>query len=156
MSLVKRKGMHMTGFINMGVFIYFVLMQIFFFSISKWMFIYFNAGIFYISKWVFIYFCFNAGIFPYEICTDREVYKQRQLPPIEAFHSSLTDSHISQADYAHAQNVWVKTGCETMEDYTVFYLKSDIKILGDVFQVSCWILYIKYTTPYNLIKFLEI
>ena len=35
-----------------------------------------------------------------------ERVKETQLPPKEAFYSRLNDEHISDEDYALAQNMW--------------------------------------------------
>ena len=60
--------------------------------------------------------------------------KKEGLPAIENIYSKLTSKNISDCDYNHAENVWKKFECKTMEDYHYFYLKSDILILVDVFE----------------------
>ena len=44
-----------------------------------------------------------------------------------------TNSHISIADYQHAQCVWDKTGCKTLQDYVDFYLNLDVAFLTDIY-----------------------
>ncbi len=82
----------------------------------------------------------RKGVFPYEFMTDFSKLNAAQLPPKEAFYSQLTDSHISDEDYEHAQKVWKAFGCETMRDYHDLYLKTDVLLLADVmteFRKTC-------------------
>ena len=61
-------------------------------------------------------------------------FLETQLPPIEKFHSSLTDERISQKDNQHAQRLQETFRCETLGDYHDLYLKTDVTLLADVFQ----------------------
>ncbi len=82
----------------------------------------------------------RKGVFPYEFMTDFSKLSATSLPPKEAFYSQLTDSHISDEDYEHAQKVWKAFGCETMRDYHDLYLKTDVLLLADVmteFRKTC-------------------
>ncbi len=82
----------------------------------------------------------RKGIFPYEYMTGFSKLSDTCLPPKEAFYSQLTDSHISDSDYAHAQNVWETFGCKSMKDYHDLYLKTDVLLLADVmteFRRTC-------------------
>ena len=79
----------------------------------------------------------RKGIFCYEYIDSVEKLNESQLPPIEQFYSSLTDSHISLEDYQHAQRVWVAFECKTLLDYLLLYMKLDILILADVFLEFC-------------------
>ncbi len=72
--------------------------------------------------------------------TDFSKLNAAQLPPKKAFYSHLTDSHISDEDYEHAQKVWKAFGCKTMRDYHDLYLKTDVLLLADVmteFRKTC-------------------
>ena len=61
-----------------------------------------------------------------------------QLPPKEAFYSSLKSSGISDEDYAHARTVWdafaaqKRGGRFTFGDYHDLYLLTDVLLLADV------------------------
>ena len=82
----------------------------------------------------------RKGVFPYEYMTGFSKLSDMCLPPKEAFYSQLTDSHISDSDYAHAQNVWKTFGCKSMKDYHDLYLKTDVLLLADVmteFRRTC-------------------
>ena len=48
----------------------------------------------------------RKGVYPYEYMDSFARFDETQLPPKSAFESSLTGEGISDADYAHAQNVW--------------------------------------------------
>lgn len=61
------------------------------------------------------------GIFPYDYITSIEKFKETSLPPIEAFYNALTNFHITEEQYKDAQNVWKKTNCETLKDYSGIY-----------------------------------
>ena len=90
--------------------------------------------------------------FPYEYLDSIEKPQETSLPPISKFYSSLTDSHISIADYQHAQSVWDKIGYKTLRDYVDLYLNLDVAFLPDIYlqwrcvaylwNSSIWIVYI--------------
>ena len=46
----------------------------------------------------------------------------------------MTESHITDEQYEHAQAVWEVFGCETMGDYHDLYVKTDVALLADVFE----------------------
>ena len=48
--------------------------------------------------------------------------------------SKLSDAHISDEDYAHAQKVWETFGCKTLGDYSDLYCCTDVLLLADVFE----------------------
>ena len=75
----------------------------------------------------------RKGVFPYEYLDSWEKF-EKELPPIEAFYSSLSDSNISEEDYEHAKKVWEVFQCEGLGDYHDVYLLSDVLQLADVFQ----------------------
>ena len=54
--------------------------------------------------------------------------------PKEAFYSKLSDAHISDDDYTHAQKVWATFGCKTLGDYCDLYCCTDVLLLADVFE----------------------
>ena len=76
----------------------------------------------------------RKGVFPYDWFDNFNKLSANHLPPKEAFHSILNDSHISIEDYQHAQRVWDIFDMKTMRDYHDLYLKSDVLLLSDVFE----------------------
>lgn len=61
-------------------------------------------------------------------------FADKQLPGRSMFYNSMTDEHISDDDYAHAQNVWTNFEIKNMCEYTDLYLKTDVLFLTDVFE----------------------
>ena len=76
----------------------------------------------------------RKGVYPYEFMDSWERFEETQLPPKEAFYSKLSDEHISDSGYGHAQRVWETFGCKTLENYTDLYCRTDVLLLADVFQ----------------------
>ncbi|KAK3757134.1 hypothetical protein RRG08_049801 [Elysia crispata] len=76
----------------------------------------------------------RKGVYPYEYMDSWERFEETQLPPKEAFYSKLSDGHISDSDYTHAQRVWETFGCQTLGNYTDLYCRTDVLILADVFE----------------------
>ncbi|KAI8123512.1 hypothetical protein CVS40_5989 [Lucilia cuprina] len=76
----------------------------------------------------------RKGVFPYSYLNSIEKLKEDRLPNIFNFYNKLTESSCSPEDYTHAQEVWKKFECKTLEDYLMLYLKSDVLLLADVFE----------------------
>jgi hypothetical protein len=79
----------------------------------------------------------QKGVFPYEHITSEEILLETRLPSKEKFYSSLSGTHISDADYEHAKTVWKKFKCKTIGDYMRVYCRSDTHLLSDVWQNFC-------------------
>ena len=68
----------------------------------------------------------SKGIFPYDFATSLEVLETTtSLPPIW--------EDIKPEEYAEAQRCWTDSGCRTLLDYMLVYLKLDVLLLADVF-----------------------
>ena len=76
----------------------------------------------------------RKGNFPYDWFDSLDKLKEIQLPPKEAFYSILTDSHITDEDYQHSQDVWKVFGMKTFREYHDKYLETDVVLLADVFE----------------------
>ena len=76
----------------------------------------------------------RKGVYPYEYMDSWDRFTETQLPPIDAFYSSLTEEGISEDDYSHAQRVWKVFGCHTLGDYHDLYNRTDVLLLADVFE----------------------
>lgn len=76
----------------------------------------------------------KKGVFPYEFLTSIDILKKtKQIPERSAFYNTLTDSHISDSDYEHAQQVFKVMKCKSMYSYMMLYMKLDTFLLADVF-----------------------
>ena len=82
--------------------------------------------------------CVTLGNFiwfyPYEHIDSFELFQEPQLPPKEAFYSSLIEEDISEIDYTHAQSVFNHFDITDLKDYHNFYLLTDMLLLADVFE----------------------
>ena len=76
----------------------------------------------------------RKGVYPYEYMDTWERFDEPLLPPKEDFYSKLSDEHISEDDYAHAQKVWEVFECRTLGDYHDLYNRTDVLLLADVFE----------------------
>ena len=61
-------------------------------------------------------------------------FKESQLPPIEAFYSSLNMSNVSKDDYEHVQKVWKELRIHNLGDYHDLHLQTDVILLANVFE----------------------
>jgi hypothetical protein len=71
--------------------------------------------------------------FPYEYIDSLEKLKVENLPPIECFYSSLSESGVSEQDYAHCKNVWETFQIKNLGEYSDLYLTIDCLLLTDIF-----------------------
>ena len=76
----------------------------------------------------------RKGIFPYEWFDIIDKLSEKTLPPKEAFYSKLKQSGITDKEYKQAIDCWKDTKCETIEDYMMLYLKTDVLLSVDVFE----------------------
>jgi hypothetical protein len=76
----------------------------------------------------------RKGIFPYEYLSNKKVLKDKQLPPINEFFSTLRQETITEDEYNYAKKVWNKFNCKNFKDYMLLYLKVDVLILAEVFE----------------------
>ena len=76
----------------------------------------------------------QKGVYPYEYIDSLEKLNETQLPPIEAFYSTLKQETITEEDYQHAQKVWNTFNCQTLLNYHKLYLQVDVLILADAFE----------------------
>ena len=72
--------------------------------------------------------------FPYEFITKENIYNEN-LPPIEKFYSSLKLDDISKKDYNKALEIYKKLNCKNIKEYLDIYLKLDICLQTDIFNV---------------------
>ncbi len=75
----------------------------------------------------------RKGVFPYDYMTSFDCFNDA-VPGKDAFYSKLTQSHISDSDYKHVQNICKTFDIHNMRTYSELYLKTDVLILADVFE----------------------
>lgn len=87
------------------------------------------------DKYVKAYQCsMDKGFFPYEWCDSLDKLEEKQLPPIEAFYSSLKKSNslctkkdpTGKQNYAMLQRTWEEQKMETMRDMLQWYNNLDV------------------------------
>ena len=76
----------------------------------------------------------QKGVYSYEYIDSLDKLNETQLPPIEAFYSTLKQETITEEEYQHAQKVWNTFNCQTLLDYHKLYLQVDVLILADAFE----------------------
>ena len=58
--------------------------------------------------------------------------KEKKLPDIKYFHSSLNNTKCPTDDYNYAQEIYDYFECEEIIDYNDLYVKTDVLLLVDV------------------------
>ena len=76
----------------------------------------------------------RKGVYPYEYVDCENKFLETSLPPRDQFYSQLSKSHISETEYAHAQNVWSVMNIQNLGQYHDLYLKTDVLLLTDIFE----------------------
>ena len=61
-------------------------------------------------------------------------FKEKELPTVDKFYSSLSDSNISKDDYNHAKKVWHLFKINNLGEYHNLYVQADTAQLRDVFE----------------------
>ena len=76
----------------------------------------------------------RKGMLPYEWFDVIDKLNETTLPPKEAIYSKLKQSGITDKEYKQALDCWNDTGCETIKDYMMLYLKTDVLLSVEVFE----------------------
>lgn len=66
------------------------------------------------------------GFFPYQFLDSVEKLNYPELPPHDAFHSTLKNVNISDDDYAFCQRVWNENEMTTFRDFLMWYNNLDV------------------------------
>ena len=77
----------------------------------------------------------DKGVYPYDYFTSFDKFREKQLPPKEAFYSNLTESNIEDDEYERAQKIWEHFGIRNLGQYHHLYLRTDVLLLTDVFEI---------------------
>ena len=73
-------------------------------------------------------------MYPYEYMTDWDKFKEKKLPPREAFCSKRNMVGVREEDYEYARRVWKEFGLKDLGEYHDLYLKMDVILLANVFE----------------------
>ena len=94
--------------------------------------------------------------FPYEWLNKGNIHN-KELPTIDKFYSSLKLQNITKEEYNKAIDIYKKLKCKNIKDYLEIYMKLDICLQSDIFDVfrNCiWDKFeidcSKYITSYSL------
>ena len=61
-------------------------------------------------------------------------FEESQLPPIEAFYSSLNMSNVSKGDCEHVQRLWKEFRIHNLREYHDLYLLTNVILLANAFE----------------------
>ena len=77
----------------------------------------------------------RKGVCPYDYMDEdwENKLKQKELPDIKYFHSSLNNTKCSIDDYNYAKEIYIYFVCKEISDYNDLYVKTDVLLLADVF-----------------------
>lgn len=73
-------------------------------------------------------------VYPFGYFDSEAKISENKLPPIEAFHSSLSAEDITEADYTHAQEVWKEFNLNDIGQYHDLYVLTDVVSLAEVYE----------------------
>ena len=76
----------------------------------------------------------RKGVYPYEYMTDFNKFNNIELPPKEAFYSSLNMEDITIVYYRHAKRVFKNLNNKNLGDYHDLFVQSDTLLQADVFE----------------------
>ena len=76
----------------------------------------------------------EKGVYSYEYMDSFKTFSVDKLPDRSNFFSSLQNEYISEKDYLKAADVWNVLKMSTMGDHHDLYLKTDVLLLGEVFE----------------------
>ena len=72
--------------------------------------------------------------FPYEWLNKDKIF-DKQLPSIDKFYCSLKLQNISKEEYDKTIDIYKKLKCKNVKDYLEIYMKLDICLQSDIFNV---------------------
>ena len=69
-----------------------------------------------------------------KLCARKYFYSSTKDKKISE-DGNISDGHLSIKDYLVCEKIWDKFKVKTMGDYHDHYLKKDVLLLGDVFEI---------------------
>ena len=76
----------------------------------------------------------QKAYFPYEWLTNENI-NDKELPPIDNIYSSLKSQNITQEQYDKTLEIYKKLNCKTVKNCLEIYMKLDIRLQSDIFNV---------------------
>ena len=76
----------------------------------------------------------RKGVYAYEYMDSMNKFNEKELPTIDKFYSSLSNSNISKDDYNHAKKVWDLFKINNLGEYHDLYVQADTAQLSNVFE----------------------
>ena len=76
----------------------------------------------------------QKACFPYEWITEENIY-DKKLPSIDKFYSSLKLQNINKKQYDKTLEIYKELKCKNVKDYLKTYMKLDISLQADIFNV---------------------
>ena len=61
-------------------------------------------------------------------------FDEPELPPKAEFNSKLAESHITEEEYQHGQEVWKAFDYHNLGEHLDFYKQMDVLLVADVFE----------------------
>ena len=78
---------------------------------------------------------FRKAVYPYEHMKTHDNLMESMWPSHQAFYSKLRGDNISDEEYAFGMEMYYRVlMCQTMRDYTEFYVKLDVALLASIFE----------------------
>ena len=81
--------------------------------------------------------------FPYEWLTEENIY-DKELPSIKSFYSALKLQNIKQEQYDETLEIYKELKCKNVKDYLEIYMKLDVCLQCDIFNVFRNIIWDKF------------
>ena len=72
----------------------------------------------------------QKGVYPLKHMDSSEHFVECKLPPKQASYNKISNVHISDKDYTHAQKVWETFKCLSLGDYSYLYCQTDVFFSG--------------------------
>ena len=76
----------------------------------------------------------TKGAYAYEYMDSMDQFNEKELPTIDKFYSSLSNSNISKDDYNHAKKVWNLFKINNLGECHHLYVQADTAQLSAVFE----------------------
>ncbi|XP_023018520.2 uncharacterized protein [Leptinotarsa decemlineata] len=77
----------------------------------------------------------KKGVMPYDYIDSFSRFNEPALPSQDDFNIKLENKPCRRRFYQRAQDVWTTFNCQNLGDYVDLYMKTDILLLADVFEM---------------------